>query len=98
MRKVKTNSKLNLSMMAPVIVRSGEQVGDAINRIRKIQGLSQSELAKKAGITQATVSRIEKGTSAEIGTIFLIFSALNIDLQVIPRAQNKRSNSLEGLL
>ena len=99
MRDVKMKAKTNLSILAPIVVRSDDQLANAIKRLRKMQGLSQAELAKKAGVTQPTVSRIEQGSkAAEVGTIFLLLSALNIDLQVIPRVQNKRGNSLEGLI
>ena len=35
--------------------------GQAIQRIRKVRGMTQEDLADKSGITSNTVSRIERG-------------------------------------
>lgn len=36
-------------------------VGESVRIVRELQGLSQSELSKLAGIPQSTISAIEKG-------------------------------------
>ncbi len=78
-------------------VRSPEQLGNSIRRIRKLKNLSQAELAKKAGVTQVTVSRTERGgAKVEVGTLLLIFAALSVDLAVTPRP-HPANDSLEGL-
>ncbi|GEM_PF-6353999 len=78
-------------------VRSIEQLGNVIKRFRKLQKISQIELAKKAGVTQKTISNIESNSSkATIGTLLLVLSALKLDLMVIERAQNNIED-LEGL-
>lgn len=80
-----------------ITVRSHEQVAQAIKRIRNLYGYSQTDLAKKTGLTQATVSRAEnKSQKVEIRTLILILSALNSDLVIAPRIKNS-SSSLEGL-
>ncbi|OYZ12839.1 MAG: hypothetical protein B7Y39_18620 [Bdellovibrio sp. 28-41-41] len=62
-------------------IRSADQIAEAIRRIRKLSGMSQMDLAKKSGLTQAAISRFENSSKkAEIGT--LIFAALNADLIV----------------
>jgi len=38
-----------------------EAIGREIRRVRKEQGLSQEEMAAKAGVSQQLISRIEKG-------------------------------------
>jgi len=35
-------------------------VGERLQSIRKLKGLSQRELAKRAGVTNSTISMIEK--------------------------------------
>lgn len=82
----------------PISVRSPAQIGNAVRRLRKIKNLSQTELAQKAGLTQATVSRIEKGNQkAEIHTLLLIFAALDADLAITERTKVDQTDSLEGL-
>jgi HTH-type transcriptional regulator / antitoxin HipB len=84
----------------PMTIRSAEHLRNAIRRVRKLQKLSQQELAKKAGVTQATISNIERGkASFEIDTMFLIFSALDLDLFITPRPKpnEDKKASLEGL-
>lgn len=82
----------------PINVRSVEQLGNAIRRIRRLQKLSQIELAKKAGVTQATVSRLEAGVQkTEIHTLLLILAALGSDLRIAARPKTEPKNALEGL-
>ena len=60
-----------------ITIRSHEHIADAIKRIRKLHAYSQMELAKRTGLTQATISRVESGSKKEeIGTLILIFAAL----------------------
>jgi HTH-type transcriptional regulator / antitoxin HipB len=98
-RGVDMKAKLKSKAIVPIVLRSEDHLSNAIRRLRKIQGLSQIDLAKKAGITQPTVSRIEQGSkSTAVGTLFLIFAALGVDLQIVSRVQSSTSNSIEGLL
>lgn len=84
--------------IAPMIIRSDEQLANVVRRIRKIYGMSQTDLAQKTGLAQSTISRIEKGSKkTEIGTVFLILSVLNSDLCVVSRVKSESSSSLEGL-
>lgn len=58
------------------------QLGVAIAALRKLRGMSQEQLAEKAGISRSLVSSIEapglaKGFSLEV--FFDIADALNID-------------------
>jgi HTH-type transcriptional regulator/antitoxin HipB len=94
---MKKDKSDNIKVISPSVIRSELQLANSIRRIRKIQGLSQTALAEKAGVTQATISRIEKGSKdTSIGTLFLLFSAMNVDLQITAREKN--SSSLEGLI
>ncbi len=84
--------------IAPITIRSYEQLGNTIRRIRKLIKLSQSDLAKKAGMTQTTISNLESGkTVAEVGTLLLILAALNIDMIITARLKDDKKNLLEGL-
>lgn len=68
------------------LARSPEQIGNAIRRVRKKMGMSQSELGELTGLRQATISQIEKGhPAAKMETILGILSALNLEFQIGPR-------------
>lgn len=56
-----------------------EEVGRRIKERREARGLKQEELALEAGITQGTLSAIERGKTKnpEAGTLLNIASALN---------------------
>jgi transcriptional regulator with XRE-family HTH domain len=58
-----------------------EHVGSAIQRIRRERGLSQDELAHRAGIDQAYMSRIENG-GVDLGLRLLV--RLSNGLRVAP--------------
>lgn len=78
-------------------IRSVEQLGSVIRRFRKLQKISQIDLAKKAGVTQKTISKIESdGSKTTIGTLLLILAALKLDLTASERPK-KNQDDLEGL-
>ncbi|MBN22244.1 MAG: hypothetical protein CL678_13265 [Bdellovibrionaceae bacterium] len=94
------NTQQKETKISPVVVRSYHHLGGTIRRIRKLKGISQGQLAKKAGLTQATISNLERAkSSAEIETLILIFAALSLDMVIAPRPKSKSDNqkSLEGL-
>lgn len=79
-----------------ISIRSTDQIGSAIQRLRHLAGLSQVALAEKTGLTQAMISKIEKGLQkTQMNTLILILNALNVDLFIKYREKNK--NPLDGL-
>ncbi len=70
-------------------------LGKRIMVIRKENGLSQEELAKKSGINRSTIIYVENGKGKELsyyGTIEKIVSALNCDIKTFisfPENQKK---------
>ncbi len=55
------------------------EIAFAVTRHRKAEGLSQRELAKLAGLTVSTISRVESGAVLpNIYTLSKIFKALRI--------------------
>ena len=57
-----------------------------IIRLRKEQGLSQSELAKRTGYKQQVISRIEKKeNSPTLKTLCSILDVLNYDIQLVKK-------------
>lgn len=58
-------------------------IGKAIKEIRKGQKLSQSNVASRANITQATLSQIENGKRPGIETLKSLSNALNVPESLI---------------
>jgi y4mF family transcriptional regulator len=62
---------------------SAGEIGKIITRGRRYQGLTQSQLAKAAGVSQKWVSEIEQGKdTAQIGKVMQVLSFLAVRLQV----------------
>lgn len=59
-------------------------IGDRITEARKQKGLSQAELAKRSGLSQAGISYIEKGLrSPSSDTLELLASALGCSVSYL---------------
>ncbi|PTW99243.1 helix-turn-helix domain-containing protein [Pararhodobacter aggregans] len=70
------------------IARTTKDLGNALRQARKARGLTQSELASRAGIWQRTVSNIETSTSgAKVDTIFDLLAALDLEIHIVPRSK-----------
>lgn len=79
------------------LVRIPRQLGDALRRHRTQAGLTQSQLAAKAGLRQATISQIEGGSSAtKFGTVCTMLAALDLELTIGPRS-NSSSKDIEDI-
>lgn len=53
--------KYKLASSSVIFMSHGIPSGEAIRRLRKAVGLTQKELAKRAGLSQSLISRIERG-------------------------------------
>ncbi len=79
-----------------ISTRSAEQLGAALKRIRMKRNTTQTELGKKAGLRQGTISKVEKGAkNTEMGTIFSICAALGLELALKPRSKSKAADLQE---
>lgn len=58
---------------------------------RSKKGLSQSELADMAEVTQQQISRLEKGGNTNISTFLKVCNALNLDISL--KEVNKRNRT-----
>jgi HTH-type transcriptional regulator / antitoxin HipB len=65
--------------------RTQQQLGVALSRYRKKQGISQAELGSRICKRQATVSNLETAGSATLDTLFVVLSALELELVIQPR-------------
>ncbi len=71
------------------IVRTPEQIGAAIRRLRKLRGITQAELGSRLSLRQAKISEIENGApGTALNTLFDVLAALELDLLIQPRHQS----------
>jgi transcriptional regulator with XRE-family HTH domain len=69
-------------------------IGAELAAARKRHGLTQGDLAKSLGLTQARVSQIERGQDTRFDTIESYARALGYDLLLVPQADLGRIRSL----
>ena len=70
------------------LARNPKQIGNAIRRARRKRGWSQTELGRKVGLRQETISLTETGNPAtKLDTILAILAALDLEFHIAPRSQ-----------
>lgn len=81
-----------LSVDEAAVVRAFDQaaaLGSVILGARKARGLRQSDLAERSGVTQADVSRIERGQVAPTTqTLLKLTDALGVEIQFVLSEQD----------
>ncbi|MFC6635398.1 cupin domain-containing protein [Microbulbifer taiwanensis] len=69
------------SVIQPPEARGGDDIGVRLKAVRKMHGLSQRELAKRAGVTNATISLIEQGrVSPSVGSLKKVLDGIPMSL------------------
>jgi HTH-type transcriptional regulator / antitoxin HipB len=79
------------------IARTAKQIGNAVRRRRRAQGVSQADLGQKANLRQATISGLEAGEAGtRLRTLFDVLTALDLELVIRPRtkASNEKIEEL----
>ncbi|KIM11613.1 MAG: hypothetical protein KU37_05310 [Sulfuricurvum sp. PC08-66] len=73
-----------------------EELGNEIQKLRKEQKYSQSEMERFSGITKRTLSKIENGFVDEVGIkkVAMILDLLGYELSIRPKG---RPRTLEEL-
>lgn len=75
------------------LARDPKQIGNLIRRARKTQGLSQTQLGKKTGLRQETISMIETGNpAARLDTILSVLAALDLEFRATNRSKGRASD------
>jgi HTH-type transcriptional regulator/antitoxin HipB len=75
------------------LARTPKQLGAILGRKRRLANLTQTELGRRAGLRQATISEIEGGTAAtKIGTMCDLLAALDLELTVGPRSKSSSAD------
>lgn len=69
-------------------IRSPRMAGHAIRTERKARGWSQTELAKRINVRQATISKLESGGSVNFATVLAALAALGLELKAGPRGSS----------
>jgi HTH-type transcriptional regulator/antitoxin HipB len=66
-----------------------QELGEAVATRRKRLGLKQGDVAAQAGITPESLSRFERGRSAEFGArkLLAVLAVLGGELEVIAQSQ-----------
>ena len=62
-----------------------QKVGMEILRLRKEKKLNQVSLARKIGVTQQEISRVEKGDNCSLSTLNRISRALDHEIEILFR-------------
>ena len=65
--------------------QAAQRMGQRINALRKLAGISQQELADRAGLTRQHIGRIEKGELVSVAyvTIQQIAEALGMTVDIV---------------
>jgi len=69
------------------LINSQRDLGVVIRDARRAKKLTQGQLGKLVGLTQATVSGVERGVrDLHLATLLALFSALDLELSARPRS------------
>ena len=72
-----------------MLIHSPERLGDYIRDIRKVNKLSQTDVANTVGLKQATISGFENNPdNSRLDTLFRILAATDLELHLVPRGVN----------
>lgn len=75
------------------LVRSAKQLGVVLRRFRHEHGLTQAELAKRAGVRQSTVSQVETGLeTVKLATVLDLLRVLDLEITIQPRSKGTLSD------
>lgn len=72
-------------------INTPKKLGLALKRLRKLKGLTQSELAEKVSIRQATVSDAENG-KGNIDTFVKLIQALKLNMALSNTSVSQRKS------
>ena len=66
-----------------------QELGEAVATRRKLLGLKQGDVAAKAGVTPESLSRFERGRSAEFGArkLLAVRAVLEAGLDIVAQGQ-----------
>lgn len=67
-----------------------QELGEAVAAHRKSLGLKQSDVALRAGVTAESLSRFERGRTAEFGSrkLLAVLAVLGMEIHIAPVGQS----------
>lgn len=67
-----------------------QELGESVAHRRKVLGLRQQTVANQSGITPESLSRFERGRSAEFGTrkLLAVLAVLGMELAIVANSQS----------
>lgn len=69
----------------PFHARSGQDLGLAVKHFRTVKGLTQSELAERAGLHRTYLTALEQGRSTEaLDRLMRLFKELGLRVTIAP--------------
>lgn len=75
------------------IARSPQQLGSVLRRYRKKAGYTQTDVASRTQLRQATISALENGEpGTQLKTLTEVLAALDLELIVQPRRKSSPSD------
>ena len=85
--------------MADIALTTPPQIGAAIRSARKRAGITQAELADRAGVSRRWLITLERGQAerAELGKILDTLDTLDLTITITPRRKNPLTDLLEEL-
>ena len=67
-------------------------VGTQLRKFRKLKGMSQTALAKKAGVVQTLVSRVESGCGCTPQNLKKLCEALNVEMKEMMNGKKPKAS------
>ncbi len=75
------------------IIRSAKQLGTSLRRCRRLNKMTQAQVAKRAGLRQGTVSQIESGLdNVKLSTIMSLLRVLDLELTINTRSKGSHDD------
>ena len=73
-----------------------QELGEAVAVRRKLLGLKQSDVAAKAGVTPESLSRFERGRTAEFGSrkLLAVLAVMGAELDLMAQGQSGNLDEL----
>lgn len=80
-------------------IRTPKDLGNAIRRVRHDRGLSQQQLATRAGVGRPWLSELETGKrTAELGRTLAVLAALELTVRLDDMPRSDRHPDLDEIL